>query len=49
MKNRKLWEELEELVNKNKVDWHGLKAMLEILKMSVQIFWLERKLIKSNK
>ena len=26
VKNRKLWEELEELVNKNKVDWQWVKG-----------------------
>ena len=26
VKNRKLWEELEELVNKNKVDWKWVKG-----------------------
>ena len=26
VKNRKLWEELEELVNKNKVDWQWIKG-----------------------
>ena len=26
VKNRKLWEELEELVNRNKVDWLWVKG-----------------------
>ena len=49
VKNRKLWEELEELVNRNKVDWLWVKGHAGNIENERADFLARGKLIKSNK